>query len=38
VHGVVEQRLNPLFELRWDHRNGITEGTDTLVRSDDGCI
>jgi hypothetical protein len=36
--GALEQRLNPLFELRWDHRIGITEGTETLVRSDQGCI
>ena len=36
--GAVEQRLNPLFELRRDHRIRITQGTETLVRSDQGCI
>jgi hypothetical protein len=36
--GVFEQRLNTVFELRWDHRIGITEGAETLVRTDEGCI
>jgi len=38
ARGVVEQRLNPLFELRRDHRIRITEGTETLLRSNEVCI